>query len=479
MSEAQQTVADAGAKPAVGEATGKQVQGMGGIAGVYSTVPAFRGYDPAPPGTFETYRRMRGNPTIALARAVATMPIRMSEVGLEAKDGVSDELTQFVQDAVLPLWPRLLRDMLLALDFGFAGFEKVWEVRAGAAPDGGNRLVYRKLKPLLWDTTKIRETDDGSFAGFEQGNIKIGPEKSFLFTYDAEVGLPYGRSRHENARKPWSEWEQATAKEGQYVTKVSGVIPIIQYEPGVAPDATGAMVDKFQLGIRALEHLGRGAGILVPKELAKYAQDLIRQGVDITKLMAWDISFLEAKGQHGAELTGILRHKESLMLRGWLVPERAASEGQLGTKAEAETHVDLAAAMSDLVLDDIIAAVNQYVIDPLLVYNVGPDARGSVHLSTSGTSPEQTAFVRTIIQGVLTQPGNVDLFLRLIDYDALLDQVGLPKGSEIADAGDFTPPAASPEAQGGASDGNPQMALRRQAEQIIRSIHRGRDGSRS
>jgi len=468
MSEAQQVVAGGGAKPAVGEATGKQVQGMGGIAGVYSTVPAFKGYDPAPPGTFETYRRMRGNPTIALARAVATMPIRMAEIGVEAKDGVPDDLTEFIQDAVLPLWPRLLRDMLLALDFGFAGFEKVWEV------NGDGKLVYRKLKPLLWDTTKIRETDDGSFAGFEQGAVKIGPEKSFLFTYDAEVGLPYGRSRHENARQSWSQWEHATAKEGQYVTKVSGVIPMIEYPEGKSRDDNGAEQDNFVLAKRVLDNLGRGSGVAMPNTLAQYAQDLIRSGVDITKLRAWVITFLEPRGQHGAELTGILRHKESLMLRGWLVPERAASEGQMGTKAESESHGDLAVAVAGLTLDDIIAAVNQYVIDPLLIYNVGPDAKGSVYLSTSGTSPEQTAFVRTIIQGVLTQPGNVDLFLRLIDYDALLDQAGLPKGSEVAEAGDFTPPATSPEAQGGASDGNPQMALRRQAEQIIRSIHQHR-----
>ena len=448
-------------RPEVGEQTGAQKKDGVSINDIFGSAVQYKGYDAPPPGTIETYRRMRGNPTIALARTVATMPIRTADIAFEAENNVDDERVEFVQGVIEPLWPRLLKDLLFALDFGYSAFEKVWEVQDG-------KLVYGKLKALLPEITEIQEDkESGSFAGLKNGKVILPPESCYLFSYDDEPGHPYGRSRNENVRKVWSEWDQAVGKEGQYVTKVSAVIPTVEYPEGRSQDSQGNEKDNFELAKRVLEQLCSGRGVAMPNVLAQYAHDLIRSGVDITKLKAWTISFLETQGQHGAELDVILRHKESLMMRGWLVPERAAIEGQQGTKAEASSHADIGVAVAELVLNDILRSANDYLINPLLVYNYGPKAKGTVYLSTAGLTAEQKAFTRTIISGVITQPGNIDLFLRLIDYDALLDQVGLPKQGEIADAGDWQPPSTA----------NPEEAkanIEKQASMILRSISQHR-----
>jgi len=422
-------------KPKTGEQTGAQAGTSSSLAAatrqaigeVYGSSFDLKGYSSPPPGTYETYRRMRSNPTIALARVVATIPIRTADVGFEPKDGVDDSVLAFVQDVMEPLWPTLVKNLIYALDYGHAAFEKVWEVREG-------RLVYGKLKPLLPDMTELMVTEaNGKFAGLRQKDVLLPPSKSFVYTYDGEAGDLHGRSRDENVRPVWWQWEQAIAKEGQYVTKVAGVIPQIEYPEGKSLDRNGAEKDNFELAQAVLNQLGRGNGVAMPNTLAKYAQDLVRQGVDISKLKSWIISFLEVTGAHGTEINGILRHKESLMMRGWLVPERAAIEGQHGTLAESGEHGDVAVAVAAAILEDILLAVNRYLINPLLVVNFGPRAKHAVTMTSAGISSDQKAFIRQVVSGVITQPGNVDLFLRLLDYDALLDQAGLPKAEEVID----------------------------------------------
>jgi len=466
MSDQEQAAGPDLKSPKAGELTGNQTKGDG-IGSVGFNALPMRGYDPAPPGTFQTYDRMRRNPTIVLARAVSTMPIKTAEVSYESHDDVPDDVVQFVQDVMEPLWPVLLRDILLALDFGFSAFEKVWEARE---INGTKKLVYRKLKPLRPSLTEIRVADDGSFAGFKQEKVELPPEKCFIFSNDQEYGNLHGFSRNENVRNPWSQWEQLCSREGQYLTKVSAIIPQVEYPEGKSKDKNGTERDNFELAQLVVNEMCRGNGVTMPNVLARYAQDLVKSGVDVTKLKAWMISFLETKGSHGDEIGNRMRHKESLMLRGWLVPERAASEGQQGTKAEAETHGDLAVSVAQLVLDDILRDVNAYVIDPLLIYNFGQARKGSVYLSAGGLSPDQAAFIRTVVSGILTQPGNTDLFLRLIDYDALIDQVGLPKASEVVDvnADDVAPERPKDEVS---------QDIQTQAASIIQSIRQRRSRS--
>lgn len=430
------------------------------VGSVASCLTGMKGYDSAPAGTFSTYRRMRGNPTVALARVVATMPIRAAETGYAAKEGVPDDVLEFVKGVMDPLWPLLVKDLLYSLDYGFASFEKVWEQRDG-------RLVYGKLKPLLPDmTTLLIDESSGKFAGLRQGDVTLGPEKSFLFSYDGEAGNWHGRSRHENIRQTWWQWEQACAKEGQYVTKVAGVIPQVEYPEGKSLDATGAEQDNFELAKRVLSTLGRGDGVAMPNTLAKYAGDLVRQGVDISKLKSWIISFLEVSGSHGAEITEIMRHKESLLMRGWLVPERAALEGEHGTLAEASEHGDLASTVAEATLKDMLLAVNRYLVNPLVVVNFGERYKHQVTMTTAGISSAQKAFIRQVVGGVITQPGNVDLFLRLMDLGVLFDQVGLP-AREGAVASLSEPPDDM-------SADEVEANIENQAASILRSIERGR-----
>lgn len=409
-------------KPAAGEETRRQVTGtVGGIEVGFASAAVL-------PGTFQVYRAMRGNPTIALARMAATAPVRAAGWAVEGKEGVSEEWIAFIEDDIASRWAVLVKDMLYALDYGFAAFEKVWVAR----PDG--KWGYAKIKPLMPELTEILvDKDTGAFLGLKQDNITLPENKSFLFTNDLEAGELHGRARHENCRVVWSQWKDILTKTSQYVNKSSGVIPMIEYPEGQSKDATGQQVDNFQHAKRMLAELGRGHGVYMPNTLAQFAEDLVRQGVDIAQLKAWHISFLEAKSAHGAEFVEMMRHLESLMMRGWLVPERTATEGSHGTLAEATAHAGLALVVSNLLLQDIARYINWYLIDPLLAVNFGEDTRGDVFVTTEQLGSDERVWFRDLIKAVMTNPMNIGLLQSMVDLDVLLDVAGLPKQAGAAD----------------------------------------------
>ena len=404
-------------KPPLGEETGLQRRDFG-VAGILVGLP---GFGKPVRGTYANYRLMRSNPTVAIGRVAATAPIRTADYSFGVRDGTPEERVAFVRENVDRVWPRFVRDAMPALDYGWAPFENIWDYRGG-------RLHLRRLKPLLVDITRpLIDRTTGDFMGLKNRGEELAPNKSFVFSYDGESGNIFGRSRHENIRKEWSAWDKTLEKLGAYTGKVSGVVPIVEYPIGQSKDKEGKAQSNFDLASAVLQELGRGKGVAMPNVFAIHAKELIRSGVNLAQLKAWHISFLQTKGDHSKGMIEALRHFEKLMLRGWLVPERSVTEGQYGTKAEAGAHADIGLVMADLVFFDLVQQFNEDVLDLLLVVNYGEEARGSVWLKPSGLSPGLRAFFRSLLTEVLSEAANVDLLLRLVDLDSMIELVGLPK----------------------------------------------------
>lgn len=399
----------------------------GSVQGIASMLP---GYASTAPGTYLTYRQMRGNPTIAIARAAATAPIRAAEISVEGPEA-TDEQVEFIESVIRPLWPRFVRDAMFAIDFGWQPFERIY-----GAEDG--YLVLKKLKPLAVDLSMVRVDEaTGSFAGIINGNAHLDASKAFAWTYDQEYDGYYGRARHENIRGVWWAWCELLRKEGQYVSKVAGVLPIVTYPDGAGIDANGRKVSNETLATTVLGNLGRGNGVAMPNRLAEWAGDMLRGGMDVSQFAAWQIKFLEPQGQHGADLIAQMQHKEALMLRGWLVPERAVTEGHFGTRAEASEHADMAVSIAQHDLFDLLRCVNEDIVDPLLALNFGPRARGTVSVTASPLIDDKAMLARRVVEAVLTNPANLDMIATVVDLDTMIEHQGLPMtGVGIGEAKD-------------------------------------------
>lgn len=192
-----------------GTQTKPQARNPGSGVGFFSDESSAR----ISPQTLDTYRTMRNNPTIALARMIATAPIKAAPWTFTAQKGGTDEMVKFVQDALDPLAAQYIKDACRALDYGNQSFERVWEPVSG-------RWVYKQLKALRPELTEILVYQGGEYAGVRQGNIDLLDKKAFTFSYDAEYGNWYGRSRNENVRTTaYSLWCYNFSKLQRYIAR--------------------------------------------------------------------------------------------------------------------------------------------------------------------------------------------------------------------------------------------------------------------
>jgi hypothetical protein len=161
---------------------------------------------------------------------------------------------------------------------------------------------------------------------------------------------------------------------------------------------------------------------------------MVERNIDPSKLAAWSIDFIESSGQRGGEFTDMLRYYESLMMRGLLVPERAATEGQNGTKAEAESLAGIATSIAQDTLDQLIQQVNDQLTDRVLAANYGPQAVQTCYVKASPIIEEDKALIRQVAAALLTNPNLIDLVTEGADLDAIFKQAGIPMRETVENA---------------------------------------------
>lgn len=374
----------------------------------------------APPASHKVWREMIENPTIALGLAAAKAPIRAAMWNVEADDGVPEDRVQLIRDYMLPLRPTLLGDGLRAIEYGFQPFEVVWTVDNG-------RMVPAKLKPLLPENTSILKDKTGAFTGLKNGDVRLDVMDSLVVSFDGEAGNIAGHSRLENIRRrAWWPWEQTYINVSQYVSKSAGITPIIRYPLGSSIGPGGQVIDNGTIAKQIADRLGQNRPVIMPQQIASWAEPLLQRGTDVRELSAWKIEFLETSGGHGSELTSMLDKFEALMVRGLLQPERSLLEGSNGTKAEAGVHGDLATCIAQQDSDQLLRIVNWHLVDKVLEANFGPEAVGTVRICAAPLVDEQAELLRAILTEVLSNPANIDVLLGLVDLESAAERVGLP-----------------------------------------------------
>ena len=419
------------AVPSEGEATGRQVKG-GVVTGTQGNLP------PPAEKTIQTWRDMRKHPTLYLASAVATAPIRSAEYGVEAEKelaekqpAIAEDRKDFIDANMKPLWRDLMRNMIYALHYGFQPFEKVYKAKDG-------RQMLDKLKLLLVDITYVLlEKATGNFMGCTNGNRMLGfnigagsvtlpPEKVFWYTHNREGDYWYGESVMERARADYNLYNETAVKASNYYTGIAGAVPMIEYPEGESKNAAGQMVNNYLLATQVLQALKNAVGVAYPGIQMAYMNTLATQGIEPKKLSAWHMDMFEATSSHGPEFEAGLAARNTSMIRAWLLPERAVAEGMHGTKAEAETQTDTAMVTLDAILGDMIDAINKWIVNPLLVLNFGPDAADSVKLVVAQQDPSKAELLREIVKGIFGAPVNADLFEDTFNIPMIFDLLDLP-----------------------------------------------------
>ncbi len=434
------------------EVTGKQSK-----SDTYG-IPGFgmQSYTP-PPGDYKTYREMRCNPTVALAFAALTCPIKAAPWPVEVDDDVPDDQTTFIKSEVARMKVPLMTEMVRGIYYGFQSFEKIWGVVDGY-------MTVERCKPLLPDLTDALVDEHGNLIGLRNKTIELDLDKIVWFTYDGEAGNVYGRSIFENIRvDAYTPWKDGVKKLGAYITKNAGIIPMAHYPVGQSRNRDGVLKDNWEIARDLLNHLVSGSGVIVPTIFPGWGEEALKSGADIDKIMSWRLDFLETRAGAGSEMSESLQHFEALIVRGLLQPEKSLLEGQSGTRAEAAVHTDVALCSSDEMHKLIVKCIQEQIVNPIVEANFGPDQVSKIRLVAGPIASEDKAFYRSVVDKVFTNPTNVDLLLQMLDIDAILDNAEMPKAMEVVDAKTMDEPHPQPDPN---APPEPRSSLGREVERL-------------
>ncbi len=432
-------------RPRLGQRTRSQRTLMGGVGGLGGVFPAMQspaaGCDPATVasgslwpywmslmcGTYPTYRMMRGHPTIALALSIILSPIIASAWEVDADEDADQRAIDWVYDNIIVHRQCIVRHGARAVWLSNQPFEIVWGM------DGGVYTI-EKFKPLLNDITQILEDKKGNFGGLRNNGEELHPNNAMLIVHDDAPGEPYGRSRLENCRdSAWLPWLNTARRSDILDQRVSDILPYAVVPPGSFEDeVTGDVVNYAEEALKALSAL-RDGDYAVLQSLGFSADD-INQRPELAKISQVTLDTIDF-GNRGASQASILdklAYYDKLCFRGLLRSERTGMEADTaGSRADSEQHTATGVNDSELIDDDIAAAVNLGPINTGLRLNFpgqagAPGKPGKVRIKPAPLVDTKRKVYADLMKQMMGDSTVARAVADTLDVDRMLAEMDLP-----------------------------------------------------
>ena len=154
-----------------------------------------------------------------------------------------------------------------------------------------------------------------------------------------------------------------------------------------------------------------------------YACYPVAEGDDGKPIEGWKAEFLNNTGQQ-ANFIDRLKYLDGQKLRAIGVPERSATEGSLGTKAEAEVHADVAIMVNGQRHEKVIDSINTQIVEPLNVANT--EDPGKCRLVLGKLDPDSRALFTQIFVALMQDPLVGDQIGQRVDVAGLMDKLDIP-----------------------------------------------------
>ena len=322
----------------------------------------------------ETYKRMQQDPQIAIGLAMIKMPIYSLGWSIECED---HDVREFVEATLSPIWRKLIRSMLTAVDYGFASHEKVWELKdlnifTNSATQRktthfkGKGEVYKKIKPHYPSTIRIlldKKTDE--FSGIIQKvgydfEVKLDANKCFLFSLADDFGNYFGNSRLKPAYKSWYWKEVLTQFMLRYYERRGSPSTVVQHPPGIGIDDSGTEFDNSEMALRIGQSILENSVVTMP-----FMPD--KNGANM-----WKLDYLQDE-KRGEMFVNALNYLGSQCLRGLIVPERVMTQDlATGSYGIASSHAEIFLLSEEGLIMEMEDAINTGIIPDLVTFNFKP-----------------------------------------------------------------------------------------------------------
>jgi len=352
----------------------------------------------------QTYSLMRRNYQLAIGLAIIKMPIISLPWIIECDDR---NIQKTVEWMIKKIWKKLIKTSLMAVDYGFAQHEKVWErnnVKISEIDKKGKETVYykgdlvyyKKIKPNHPESIRMKFDDKQNLIEIVQESNSTGAEeimlpirKCFLFTNDEEYGNPFGISRLKNAYTVWYYQTLLLQFMMQYFER-RGTPPVVATAPpGRTQDASGAEIDNLELALRVGTSLISSSIAVLPYQPNKDGNENMWK-LDSLSDDARAPMFIEA-----------LNHLEARGLRALFIPEGIVSSNEKGGSGSNSVSADLFLMIQKGLISDIEDAVSEQIIRPFIEANFPPDKQRLATIRLDQLSFERKITIKEVFVEML------------------------------------------------------------------------------
>ena len=374
---------------------------------------------------YKTYEEMRLDATIAFARMLCVAPLVTTGWSYENKLHAPIGAKEMCEDTLEQFRMMIVKQALEGyVDFGWSGWEVVWSVNKS----GFNvpQLVKHLLQP---QTIILIDESTGEYQGLRQetgkdnNQVDLTVQESLRITIDVSGTNWYGRPLLENSRQAYLSGLTVDKAANQYDTKIAGSHWIIHYPIGTSPYGdSGVETDNYKIAKDMLAAITYSSGYVVPRRIATFIDDMNKQfGED-----QWKIDLISDQGKGTTGFIERQKYLDALKVRGLGFPERAILEGQFGTKAEAETHANVALVNFELRHMILCQQVNQQLTNQILSLNYGDEAIDSVIIVPIPLANVKQAFWKDLYARFLADPSILMQEYSMIDMAAFRANLDLP-----------------------------------------------------
>lgn len=376
-----------------------------------------------PRGVAELVKRMREDEAFAFGIKIINGIIKTIQVTFEPAD---DDASKAVAENMEEHWYAHLSEMLEAIEYGRAAFEKVyrWDFQRSLH-------LLDSLDYLPYELTKM-DLDKGEFRGVCVGAgesaVHLGPEASWWLAINPTPLEPHGKTIYLPA--PYEVWKQRREhdrRENIWYKRFS-IGRGVAYAPAQAMgspvtgrgdigevDESGQPIDPMLATKRALQEIEAGGDLVLPSSRDESGQ----KHYEYTP--AQDL-------KDGAANENRRRMLDVMALRSLGIPERSITQDSTtGARAVADAHVKVLHDTCEDYAAQIIASFQSNVIDPAVMAN----GCGPIVLNWRPLGDKSEGRIDEIVRAALAAPQPSSLITEgVIDFPKMVEAAGIPLGPD-------------------------------------------------
>jgi hypothetical protein len=355
--------------------------------------------------SYKVYDRMQRDAQINLGLSLIKKPIEHVNISAES---TSDSVKALVQWTFDKIYVRLVRDLLMAVDFGHSYLEKSWQRIPNLVLKKKKESINETIEEVVYDqealllmpysihpeSYTVIVDKHGELHSIKQtGRGKDAViKRSKLITYinNMQYGNWFGISRLKPAYSWWYWGEIVLQFMMKYLERKSSPPIIVRAPIGVSTDSAGQPVNNFALALKLGNSLISNAVGVLPNVLdPKTGKPL------------WDAEYL-MDDQRIFMFIEVLKYLDIMKMRALQVPDTVAIQSSKGSYGQSDAHSDIHLMLEESVIREIESVLNNQVVPYIIKYNFAPEDRASCKIKIEKLTLTRKQMLKEIFTKMLS-----------------------------------------------------------------------------